>query len=788
MNKLYQLKTRPRCRAEAIVKGKYYRISVLTPSLLRLEYSENGNFEDRATQVVIDREFPVPEYQVTKKKNELIIETEDLTVFYNEEPFSPSGLSIQMRFGMTWRFGDEPRDLGGTARTLDRANGAVPLGHGLLSRWGYAVLDDSRSMVLTEENWVEARSGGVTDIYFFGYGHAYQRCIDDFYHLCGKTPLLPRWALGNWWCRYHKYTEPEYKNLMERFEREHIPFSVAVIDMDWHLVDDVDPKYGRGWTGYTWNKNFFPDPPKFMKWLHEHGLKVTLNLHPADGVRAYEDPYPAIAEEMGVDREKEEPVRFDVTDPHFMEAYFKYLHHPMEQDGVDFWWIDWQQGNVSKIPGLDPLWMLNHFHYLDSRWKGTRPITFSRFSGVGSHRYPIGFSGDTVMTWESLDFQPYFTSTASNVGYGWWSHDIGGNMGGYKDDELATRWIQFGVFSPIMRLHSSANPFNSKEPWNFNPVAEDIMKRYLLLRHRLVPYLYTMNRLASRGGKPLMRPMYWLEPEREEVYHVPNEYYFGSELIAAPVTKPEDRSICMAETKGWLPEGLWFDIFTGSVYHGNRMHTFWRYLETLPVLAKAGAIVPLADLSEYTNSTQNPSALEISVFPGADGDFTLWEDGGDSPDDSDANWAATKMSLKWSEKPKFFIEAASGNLSVIPAKRRFTVRFRSIEETAVSVFKNGNKTEAKCRYDKTLHTLSVSLPEISVGSSLSFEFEDGVAVAKTDRAAETFRLLDRAQMSFNLKEQIQNAVEKYGTEALGALDAMNLERPLYSAISEILLS
>ena len=129
--------------------------------------------------------------------------------------------------------------------------GKLPMEHGLMSRKSYSLFDDSRSMVLTEDGWIEPRKEGVQDIYFFGYGHKYLECLKDFYHLCGKTPLLPRYALGNWWSRYHRYTEEEYKELVERFEKEEIPFSVAVVDMDWHLVDDVDPKYGTGWTGYT---------------------------------------------------------------------------------------------------------------------------------------------------------------------------------------------------------------------------------------------------------------------------------------------------------------------------------------------------------------------------------------------------------------------------------------------------------------------------------------------------------------------------------------------------------
>ena len=251
-----------------------------------------------------------------------------------------------------------------------------------------------------------------------------------------------------------------------------------------------------------------------MDWLHKRNMKITLNVHPADGVRAYEQAYERVAKRMGIDPDSQEPVQFDVTDRHFLEVYFEELHHPLEEEGVDFWWLDWQQGTVTKIPGLDPLWMLNHFHYLDSARRGKRRLTFSRYAGIGSHRYPIGFSGDTVISWDSLKFQPYFTATASNAGYGWWSHDIGGHMHGVRDDELTARWVQLGVFSPLNRLHSTDNPFNGKEPWKYNKITQSIMEEFLRLRHKLVPYLYTMNRYASRDGQPLVRPMYWMEPER----------------------------------------------------------------------------------------------------------------------------------------------------------------------------------------------------------------------------------------------------------------------------------
>ena len=403
MQDIYKVETRPAALEGNMVTGERYRITVLTESLFRLEYSEDGIFEDRATQMVFFRDFPQVKYRVISGEDGIEIHTSRVHLKYNEKEFSSHGLSIQVKGNLSayhsiWHYGEEIHDLGGTARTLDEANGAIPLEHGIISRFGYSVIDDSKSQVLLEDGWIEPRKKGIRDLYFFGYGHNYKEALNDFYRLCGKTPMLPRFALGNWWSRYYKYTEESYMELMERFERENLPFTVAVIDMDWHLVD-IDPKYGSGWTGYTWNREFFPDPERFLRRLHEKGMRTTLNVHPAEGVQAHEEMYQEMAEVMGVDVEAEDPVLCDPASPEFMEAYFQYLHHPREKEGVDFWWIDWQQGSNCKIEGLDPLWIFNHFHFLDSKRNGKRPMTFSRYAGPGSHRYPIGFSGDTVITW-----------------------------------------------------------------------------------------------------------------------------------------------------------------------------------------------------------------------------------------------------------------------------------------------------------------------------------------------------------------------------------------------------
>ena len=793
MEELYRIKTEGHAEDTAIIQGEKYRFTVLTEEMIRLEYCEDGQFEDRATQCVIDRKFKVPEYQVIENEESLEIITDKIHLVYNKQKFTDYGLSVQVRGNISvyhsiWHFGEEATDLRGTARTLDEADGAIELEHGIISRFGYGILDDSRSLVITEDGWVEPRKEDCIDIYFLGYGHEYEHCLKDYYHLTGKTPLLPRYALGNWWSRFYRYNDQEYKSLMTRFEKEEIPFSVSVIDMDWHLVD-IDPKYGSGWTGYTWNKELFPDPKEFMTWLHDHGLKVTLNVHPAGGVQAHEEKYKEMAEAMGRDWEKEEPVNFDVTDQKFLKAYFEYLHHPNEEEGVDFWWLDWQQGGLSKIPGLDPLWMLNHYHYLDSGRRGKRRLTFSRYAGMGSHRYPVGFSGDTIISWESLAFQPYFTANASNVGYGWWSHDIGGHMKGYRDEELSTRWIQFGVFSPIMRLHSSNSAFTGKEPWNYNAVSENIMKRYLKLRHEMIPYLYTMNYHASHDGQPLIRPMYYLEPEQPEAYEVPNEYYFGTELVVCPITEPTDKAAGTACVKAWIPEGKWYDIFSGLKYDGGRMLELYRSLEDIPVLAKEGAIIPLTDLTEYTNSVENPKELAVKIVPGKKNAFILMEDTGDTCEDKEENWAQTK--LEWINENEFIIHPANGNLDVIPKCRTWKMEFYGIADVDnLEVTVGGKAIETERIYDEKRHICQVNIPETEVTEQITISFSKGYLLRENNKPAEIFALLYQAKIEYEVKEKIYAYMKegKTSSEVLGIIQAMHLPDSVYGMLSEVLLA
>ncbi len=789
MRQEWQVKVRPKALAENVIQGEKYRITMLTQGLIRLEYSEDGCFEDRATQSVWNRDFPKTEFRCKETPDSLEIFTSRIHLVYDKQKFSPNGLSVQVlgqyiNHGSIWHYGQDFQNLGGTARTLDEADGAIPLEKGIMGRVGFSLLDDSKSLVLTEDGWIEPRKSKGEDLYFWGYGHDYLESLKDFYYLCGKLPMVPRYALGNWWSRYYKYTEKSYMELMERFEKENLPFSVAVIDMDWHLVD-IDPKYGSGWTGYTWNREFFPDPDRFLKWLHDRNMHVTLNIHPADGVRAYEEVYEDMAKTMGVDYENEEPVNFDAADPKYMEASFDHIFHPMEEKGVDFWWIDWQQGGVTKVEGLDPLWVLNHYHYLDNTRDGKRPMTFSRYAGPGSHRYPIGFSGDTLITWESLDFQPYFTSTASNIGYAMWSHDIGGHMQGIKDDEMAGRWLQYGVFTPIMRLHSSCGEFNGKEPWRYKTEIRLVMEEFLRLRHKLIPYLYTMNYRTYQEDIPLVLPMYYHNPEREEAYQVPNEYEFGSQLLAAPVTSKRIDRLNVAKVKVWLPEGIYYDIFTGRKYKGNRTMMMYRDIQSIPVLAKAGAVIPMTE--EIREAGANPGQLTIQVYAGADGEFVLYEDDNNTEDYKDGKCVKTRMQVSWGESSRLVIEKPEGCLEYLPEKRTYTVKFHGVCDSSVRAEADGASCLTQCSYDEKTNTLTCQVETLPSDTRIQVVLEQAVQ-AENHVTEECFDFLNQAEIPFPLKEVLYQTIkdQEDKTVLLSTLQAMELDRELLGALTEII--
>ena len=809
----------PLYNGNSAITGLKYRFTALTSRLIRLEYSENGMFEDRASQVVFNRDFEDCAVKTDKSNGTVTFETENLIIKYKEnQVFAKGTLSIKLKEepASIWNYGDEFETLGGTIKTLDQTNGEIELGDGVCSRNGFSVIDDSDSYVLDKTGWIDVRENNNIDIYFFGYGFDYLDAVKDLYRLTGTPPMLPNYALGNWWSRCHKYSQQEYIDMIDKFKEVNVPLTVSVIDFDWHIrqippeTRDTSGRNYGGWTGYTWNKELFPDYKEFLSYLHKCGLKTSLNLHPADGVCPHEEMYPEMAKACGVDISVNKRVPFNVLSKDYMEKYFDILHHPYEKDGIDFWWIDWQQGGNCKriieenpdfkfkkdIADFDPLWLLNHLHTIDISRTGKRPILFSRYSGVGSHRYPVGFSGDTYITWKNLDFQPYFTSTASNVGYGWWSHDIGGFMRGYYNPELFVRWLQFGVFSPINRLHSSSvgGKYIHKMPWTNGEPYDSVGKKWMRLRHKLFPYIYTMNYRNHIQLEPLMQPMYYSYPKKSAAYDAKNQYMFGSELMVRPITEPICDFDGLASAPVWLPKGSWFDFFNGLHYQSEKdcKVTVFRNIETTPVFAKSGAIVPLIEDVSENDGLKPKDKLNVIVFPGTSNSFTMYEDSGDGFEFENGGFATTEFSLNWGEKAEFVINAPHGDISLLPQKRTWDISFRGFnKEVKIKAFINEKSVDVVSKYDNNTLTVAVSV-EANITDNVKFVISGERLITDNDSVEEhLFKILDRSRMSVYRKmeyeEKMLNKTKSFREKMLDMGSAASLDdQHLYDAVLEML--
>lgn len=551
-------------------QDSHVRISLVTDGMARMEYSPDGRFEDGQSLMAINRDYPAVDYTTRDRGKTVEITTRCMVIKYTKSqgPLGNGNLLITSpkRKGVkpfAWRPGQKDTlNLKGTYRTLDgydgnmRGDQPMPLEDGLLSRSGWTFIDDSQNYLFDHSDWQwvshRREEGKAQDWYFMAYGHDYRKALRDFTVVSGKMALPPRYAFGYWWSRYWCYTDNELRQLVDNFDTYSIPLDVLVVDMDWHYTEK-----GKGaWTGYTWNRRLFPDPKGFLQWAGSKQLNVTINLHPADGIKPYEEQYPAMARWMGMNPDEKKDIDWAASDKRFMEGWYNTVLRPMERDGVSFWWLDWQQGlNDKEFPRLGNTWWINYTTFTDmERHRQERPMLYHRWGGLGNHRYQIGFSGDAVISWKSLDFQPYFNATASNVLYGYWSHDIGGHMNANRiDPELYIRWLQFGALSPILRTHSTKSSALDKEPWAFDHQHFSIIRNTILERYRMAPYIYTMARRAYDEGLSLCRPLYYEWPENEEAYQERNSYMFGDQILVSPITQPMTDGV--SRHKVWLPGG-----------------------------------------------------------------------------------------------------------------------------------------------------------------------------------------------------------------------------------------
>ncbi len=671
---------RPAANPSACVYAGKARFTVLTPELIRMEWSRAG-FTDSASQVFLNRYMPVPPFTSKLSGGRLLLQTGRLSLEYlvSVDSFSYNNLlvrSLDPALPFEWLPGlEDSFNLKGTMRTLDGKDGGdlSMLEDGILSRSGWALVNDSKTYLLGKDGWLLDRQDSLgQDWYFFGYGHEYKKALLDFTRVAGKIPLPPRYAFGYWWSRYWIYGENEMKELVTTFKELGVPMDVMIIDMDWHDTYKFRGNAGVpdgqgslvGWTGYTWNRNIFPEPKKLLQWMEVRHIKNALNLHPSSGISPMEEKYSAFAKAYHFDTTGKRYIPYYGSDKKWAAIYFDSVLHPLEKQGVDFWWLDWQQYSFDRLkPGLSNTWWLNHLFFTDMQKQGKRPLLFHRWGGLGNHRYQVGFSGDTYTTWKTLAFQPAFTATAANVGYGYWSHDIGGHQispvhpGDINDGELFLRWMQFGVFSPVLRTHSTKKAAIDRRFWNFKNEFRDIVD-LVNLRYRLAPYIYSAAHSTTETGVALCHPLYYEYPGKIEAYAFNQSYYFGEKMIVSPVTVKTDSLNFLAQQQLWLPEGEWEEWLTGTPLSGNKIYDRGFSKSEIPLYVMSGSIIPMYP-EGIKNLQEVENTIELAVFRG-NGEGELYLDDGMSNDYLSGRYRKTKYTQK--------VEGSNTTLTIFPSK------------------------------------------------------------------------------------------------------------------------
>ncbi len=745
---------------KSVIKGEKYRITVLTERLLRLEYNEKGIFEDRATEVVFNRNFDVPKFEVFEDATTITITTEYFKLFYvKNAPFKSRSLSTNnnlkvelleqldaSKLNRFWYYGaPEVKNYGTPGFELFEKK-KLKFKKGLFSIDGYVTIDDSNSMIIDEDGTFIERTDNGIDLYLFVYLRDFSKCLIDYYKITGFTPLIPRYALGNWWNRNYKYGDKKLNQLVTLFHENKIPFSTIILNSDWHLKNEK--KYTD--TGFTFNNKIFSNPKAMIDFLHSKGIKIGLTINPFEGFTNIDPIYSETIKYIKPN--KDGIIPFNVFDPRIIDIYLKFYIHQLDNLGVDYYFIDY-----SDKDRLHDLFVLKHYQYYDMmRYTNRRPLLYGYNSEICPHRYSVLYSGKSTVSWDTLKSVPLFNVNSSNSGVTWWSHDIGGYHNGTEDDELYIRFVQLGTFSPILKLCSETGKYYKREPWRWDIKTFDITREYLQLRHRLIPYIYSEAYRLSRYGTPLLQPLYYSNPEMydDPLYH--NEYYFGSQFFVSPILTSKDHIMDRVIHKFYIPSGTWYDFITGKKFPGNHRYVSFFRDQDYPVFVKMGAIIPMAS-GDDIYGTKTPKNMEIQIFPGQSNTYVMYEDDGDTNLYLKNDYVLT--SIDYNYMPNNYtviIRTLEGKGDIIPPSRNYKFVFRNTKKAEdVTIYKDYEQIPFESYVDgpnfivevKDVPTFGHQLTVNCKGNDIEID-----AVRLVNRDIE--RILSDLQIKTEQKEQI----------------------------------
>jgi hypothetical protein len=661
--------------------------------------------------------------------------------------------------------------------TAAQCTAAEPSMHpGILDQAGYRLLDDTQSALWTSDGWVAPRpsNGDVEDGYLFVYGHDYARALGDLNRLTGPSPLLPESTFGVWYSRYYPYTTSDYENsLIPAFRANHVPLDTLSVDTDW--------KSPNQWNGWEWNPNLFPDPQAFLVWAKQQGINVTLNVHASI---ADNDPQLATTETLAGNSLSDYtcfsgPCKvWDWSSVPQAESYFA-LHQPFESDGVSFWWLDWCcDASTVSMAGLTPDSWINHLYAEELANQGKRGFVLSRIGSSfqnpdevypagpwAGHTSTLAFTGDTWGTWNTLAFQAHLSADEASIDQPYVSDDIGSFLGPppgapSDDPDIYARWVQLGAFQPILRLHSS---HGNRLPWDYPQPANSIAADFLRLREALVPYSYTLADDAVLTGMPITRPLYLDYPGQAAAYANPTEYLYGPNVLVAPSTSPGT----VSTESVWFPPGQWTDWFTGATFTGPSQHTLTVPLDRMPVFVKAGGIIPeQAAMSHVGADPGTPTTLR--VYPGAAGQFSLYEDAGtgtgyergQSSRTSITTWPGSQSPFQAPACPgaqpgtttgpsspannpitSVEIGPSCGSYPDQPSSRSFSVQLERLTSPGAVLLngrplpKAGPGSSSGWSYDAATHTVTVPVDNLALSDTALIKEVGGTPVSSAEPAA-----------------------------------------------------
>lgn len=723
-----------------IITGDKYRFSILSPRLIRIEYNKDNKFENRATSLVVKRNFGSTNFTVEQTELSLTITTEYFTLTYVKgTPVNSKNLKVKVNgTDREWYPSHkEIRNLGSINYSLDYLENNLKLDKGLYSFDGFATLDDSTNLVLENDNFIPREP--TYDMYLFVYNKDLGLCLQDYFNLTGYPPMIPRYTLGTWWYKNDPYNMYDIDNILKEFYDNHLPISVFLLGDKWHNREE----------NFTYDRTLF-DTNILNKYYKSKRVKFGLTINPELPIYPKDPLFNTLSN--AINNYDNKYLSFIPLNNNTISIYLNTVISNLKSTGINIFNIDYN--NEKDKQGL---FLLNHYHYVIANLNEVGVI-LSRNPGIAPHRYPIIYSGQTRVSWDTLKALPTYNNSAANLGITWHAHAIGGYYGGIEDDELYLRYIQFGVFNPIFILAGDTGKYYKREPWKWNQLNLSVIRTYMQLRNKLIPYIYNEGYNYHEYGVPLIQPLYYKYPKIYDEPNYVNQYFFGSRIMISPITKKKNIEMNRVVQHIFIPSGTWYDYFSGKKFAGNKYYVNFYKDEDYPIFVKEGSIIPMS----LDDTSDLPRNMEIQIFPAENGlysSYELYEDDGISLN-KNYNYIITKMNLDRVENGyKFTIAKKDGNLNV--PNRIYLLRFKNMKNPDKIIVKYQEQTK-ECQAIVEKNDLILELKDINV-----------------------YEPLEVLLLGNNLEIETISVINK---EIEGILDDLEIETIIKESVDEIIFS